>query len=136
MAQTGTEERKTSTILAMDVARYSQLMGKDEEGTLKQLKACREIIEKKVSDAKGRIFNTAGDAFMVEFSNTLSAVNAAIAIQKQISEHNQKISDSSKRLYFRMGINLGDVMVDGDNLLGDGVNVAARLESIAPPGGV
>ena len=78
MAQSGTEERKTSTILAMDVARYSQLMGIDEEGTLKQLKACREIIETKVSEAKGRIFNTAGDAFMVEFSNTLSAVNAAI----------------------------------------------------------
>ena len=72
---------------------------------------------------------------MIEFSNTLSAVNAAIAIQKQISEHNQKIPDASKRLYFRMGINLGDVMVDGDNLLGDGVNVAARLEGIAPPGG-
>ena len=136
MAQSGTEERKTSTILAMDVARYSQLMGIDEEGTLKQLKACREIIETKVSEAKGRIFNTAGDAFMVEFSNTLSAVNAAIAIQKQISEHNQKIADASKRLYFRMGINLGDVMIDGDNLLGDGVNVAARLEGIAPPGGI
>ena len=98
MAQSGTEERKTSTILAMDVARYSQLMGIDEEGTLKQLKACREIIETKVSEAKGRIFNTAGDAFMVEFSNTLSAVNAAIEIQKEISEHNQKIADSSKRL--------------------------------------
>jgi len=136
MAQIGSEERKTSTILAMDVASYSQKMGVDEEGTLKQLKACREIIEAKVSDAKGRIFNTAGDAFMVEFSNTLSAVNAAILIQREISEHNKKISDSSKRLYFRMGINLGDVMVDGDNLLGDGVNIAARLEGIAPPGGI
>ena len=136
MTQSGSEERKTSTILAMDVASYSQKMGVDEEGTLKQLKACREIIEAKVSDAKGRIFNTAGDAFMVEFSNTLSAVNAAILIQREISEHNKEISDSSKRLYFRMGINLGDVMVDGDNLLGDGVNIAARLESIAPPGGI
>jgi len=136
MAQSGSEERKTLTILAMDVANYSQKMGADEEGTLKELKACREIIETKVSEAKGRIFNTAGDAFMVEFSNTLSAVNAAIAIQKQIFEHNKTISDASKRLYFRMGINLGDVMVDGDNLLGDGVNVAARLEGIAPPGGV
>ena len=111
-------------------------MGADEEGTLKELKACREIIEAKVAEAKGRIFNTAGDAFMVEFSNTLSAVNAAIAIQKQIFEHNKTISDASKRLYFRMGINLGDVMIDGDNLLGDGVNVAARLEGIAPPGGI
>ena len=136
MAQSGSEQRKTLTILAMDVARYSQLMGADEEGTLKELKACREIIQAKVSEAKGRIFNTAGDAFMVEFSNTLSAVNAAIAIQKQIFEHNKTISDASKRLYFRMGINLGDVMVDGDNLLGDGVNVAARLEGIAPPGGI
>ena len=136
MAQSGSEERKTLTILAMDVASYSQKMGADEEGTLKELKACREIIEAKVSEAKGRIFNTAGDAFMVEFSNTLSAVNAAIAIQKQIFEHNKTISDASKRLYFRMGINLGDVMVDGDNLLGDGVNVAARLEGIAPPGGI
>ena len=132
MAQSGSEERKTLTILAMDVASYSQKMGADEEGTLKELKACREIIETKVAEAKGRIFNTAGDAFMVEFSNTLSAVNAAIAIQKQILEHNKTISDASKRLYFRMGINLGDVMVDGDNLLGDGVNVAARLEGIAP----
>ena len=136
MAQSGSEERKTLTILAMDVARYSQLMGMMKRVLLKELKACREIIEAKVSEAKGRIFNTAGDAFMIEFSNTLSAVNAAIAIQKQISEHNQKIPDASKRLYFRMGINLGDVMVDGDNLLGDGVNVAARLEGIAPPGGI
>lgn len=136
MAQSGSEERKTLTILAMDVASYSKKMGADEEGTLKELKACREIIEAKVHEAKGRIFNTAGDAFMVEFSNTLSAVNAAIAIQKQIFEHNKTISDASKRLYFRMGINLGDVMVDGDNLLGDGVNVSARLEGIAPPGGI
>ena len=96
MAQSGSEERKTLTILAMDVARYSQLMGADEEGTLKELKAFREIIEVKVSEAKGRIFNTAGDAFMVEFSNTLSAVNAAIAIQKQIFEHNKTISDASR----------------------------------------
>ena len=83
MAQSGSEDRKTLTILAMDVASYSQKMGADEEDTLKELKACREIIEAKVAEAKGRIFNTAGDAFMVEFSNTLSAVNAAIAIQKQ-----------------------------------------------------
>ena len=91
MAQSGTEERKTSTILAMDVARYSQLMGIDEEGTLKQLKACREIIETKVAEAKGRIFNTAGDAFMVEFSNTLSAVNAAIAIQKKFQNITKRL---------------------------------------------
>ena len=130
------DNRKLSTILAMDVASYSEKMGVDEEGTIRQLKACRVIIEKNVSSSNGRIFNTAGDAFMVEFGNTLAAVTAAISIQKEIFEHNQKITNLSNRLYFRMGINLGDVMMDGDNILGEGVNIAARLEGIAPPGGI
>ncbi len=128
------KNRKTSTILAMDVVGYSEKMSSDEEGTINQLRACRVIIEDSVKSYQGRIFNTAGDAFMVEFNSALSAVRAAIEIQEKVFTHNQN-HDGHKGLEFRMGINMGDVVVDGENLLGDGVNVAARLEGIAPPGG-
>ncbi|MAW33212.1 MAG: adenylate/guanylate cyclase domain-containing protein, partial [Proteobacteria bacterium] len=129
------KNRKTSTILAMDVVGYSEKMSSDEEGTINQLRACRVIIEDSVKSYQGRIFNTAGDAFMVEFNSALSAVRAAIEIQEKVFTHNQN-HDGHKGLEFRMGINMGDVVVDGENLLGDGVNVAARLEGIAPPGGI
>ncbi len=128
-------ERKTATILAMDIVGYSQKMSNDEEGTVKQLEICRKVVEEVVQYFRGRVFNTAGDAFMVEFDSTLSAVKGAIEIQKKISTHNQN-SPETTSLEFRMGINMGDVVVDGDNLLGEGVNVAARLEGIAPPGGI
>ena len=128
-------QTKNTTILAMDVVGYSAKMNEDERGTTEKLKNARVIIEKLVKQESGRIFNTAGDSFMVEFNSTYSAVNTAVKIQKELHQINSKFELKDK-LEFRMGINLGDVIVDGTNLLGDGVNVAARLESIAPPGGI
>ena len=128
-------ETKNTTILAMDVVGYSAKMNEDETGTTEKLKNARVIIEKLVKQESGRIFNTAGDSFMVEFNSTYSAVDTAIKIQKELHQINNKLELKDK-LEFRMGVNLGDVIIDGRNLLGDGVNVAARLESIAPPGGI
>ncbi len=128
-------QTKNTTILAMDVVGYSAKMNEDEKGTTDKLKNARFIIEKLVKQESGRIFNTAGDSFMIEFNSTYSAVNTAIKIQKELHQINNKFELKDK-LEFRMGVNLGDVIIDGTNLLGDGVNVAARLESIAPPGGI
>ncbi len=129
------QERKSTTILAMDVAGYSAKMSANETETVAQLRICQAIIEKASQDNGGRIFNTAGDAFMIEFPTTIGAVEAAIEIQKKVASHNEDIA-KLQGLEFRMGINIGDVTIDRDNLLGDGVNVAARLEGIAPPGGI
>ena len=126
---------KNTTILAMDVVGYSAKMNEDETSTTEKLKNARVIIEKLVKQESGRIFNTAGDSFMVEFNSTYNAVSAAIKIQKELHQINNKLELKDK-LEFRMGVNLGDVIIDGKDLLGDGVNVAARLESIAPPGGI
>ena len=128
-------QTKNTTILAMDVVGYSAKMNEDERGTTEKLKNARVIIERLVKQESGRIFNTAGDSFMVEFNSTYNAVNTAIKIQKELHQINRKFELKDK-LEFRMGVNLGDVIIDGTNLLGDGVNVAARLESIAPPGGI
>ncbi len=126
-------ERKMAAILAMDVASYSEKMGRDEEGTLQHLRACREIIEGVVSENRGRIFNTAGDAFMIEFSSAVSAVSAAVDIQKLINSRNSSLAPS-EQMQFRIGVNVGDIIIEGNNLYGEGVNVAARLESITTPG--
>ena len=127
------KERKLSSILAMDVVSYSSKMADDDEGTLKLLEERRVVIEKNIKMHGGRIFNTAGDAFMIDFSSPLEAVKAAIKIQKEIFNLNSNLT-KEKQLEFRVGINTGDVIIEGDNLFGDGVNVAARLEAIAPPG--
>ena len=129
----GNKKRKLSTILAMDVVNYSSKMAKDDEGTLGLLAERRVIIERHTKSYGGRIFNTAGDAFMIDFSSPVEAVNAAIKIQKEIFSLNKGLTED-KHLEFRVGINMGDVLIDGTDLLGDGVNVAARLEAIAPPG--
>ena len=128
-------ERKMAAILAMDVTSYSEKMGRDEEGTLKHLRACREIIETVVNENRGRIFNTAGDAFMIEFSSAVSALSAAIEIQKLIKNRNESLVEN-EQMFFRVGVNVGDIIIEGENLYGEGVNVAARLEGIAAPGGI
>ncbi len=128
-------ERKLAAILAMDVVDYSAKMSEDEQVTLRNLKECRKIIEDVVSSQKGRIFNTAGDAFMIEFASPVTALDSAIEIQKKIKERNYKVAHN-EHLEFRMGVNMGDIMIEGENLFGEGVNIAARLEGIAPEGGI
>ena len=128
-------ERKLAAILAMDVVDYSAKMSEDEQVTLRNLKECRKIIEDVVSSQKGRVFNTAGDAFMIEFASPVTALDSAIEIQKKIKERNYKAAQN-EHLEFRMGVNMGDIMIEGENLFGEGVNIAARLEGIAPEGGI
>ena len=129
------QERKLATILAMDVVGYSSKMNKNEAATVDQLRICQGIIEAVSKEKSGRIFNTAGDAFMIEFPTTIGAVETAIEIQEKVASHNKRVSQD-ERLEFRMGVNIGDVTIEGKNLLGDGVNIAARLEGIAPPAGI
>ena len=134
MEETGVK-RKLAVILAADVAGYSRLMGADEEATLKTLGTHREVIDGTIARHDGRIFATAGDSVVAEFASPVEAVRAAISIQQELAVRNAGLADGRK-MHLRIGINLGDVMVEGENLLGDGVNVAARLEGLAVPGGI
>jgi adenylate cyclase len=128
--------RKLAAILAADVAGYSRLMGADESGTFGALKAhLAESVHPLVALHGGRIFKTAGDGLLAEFPSAVQAVENAVAIQRACAERNRDIPPD-KRLQFRIGINLGDVIADGEDLFGDGVNVAARLETLAEPGGI
>src|SRR5262245_1897260 len=128
-------QRRMAAILAADVAGYSRLMGKDEESTIAVLKACREVIDGLIANHTGRIFGSAGDNVIAEFASPVEAVRCATEIQLEIDKRNADLPEAN-RMRFRIGINLGDVVVDGDNLMGDGVNVAARLEALASPGGL
>ena len=129
-------ERHLAAILAADVAGYSRLMGADEDGTLVQLKDHRtQVWDQALARHRGRIANTAGDSILAEFSSALDAVACALAIQKETRERNAAVSPE-RRVEFRIGINLGEVIADGNDILGDGVNVAARLEGIADRGGI
>jgi adenylate cyclase len=125
--------RKLTTILAADCAGYSDLMDKNEELTLENLKICRSIIDPIIKEYGGRIFNTAGDSVVAEFSSTVESVNAGIIIQKTLFDRNKK-SDTISRLVWRIGIHLDDVIIEGDNIYGTGVNIAARLEGECKPG--
>jgi len=129
------QQRRLATILAADVFGYSRLMAENEEYTLRTLKAYRGIIDRLISRHEGRIFSTAGDSVLVEFQSAVEAIRCAIAIQEELRVRNAEV-DEKHRMEFRMGVNVGDVLVDGDNLYGDGVNIAARLESIATPGDI
>ena len=128
-------ERRLAAILAADVVGYSRLMGADEEATLATLNAYREVIDRLVVDLHGRVFGSAGDSVMAEFASPVEAVRCAVAIQQEIEARNADLPED-RRMRFRIGVNLGDVMAEGDNLFGDGVNVAARLEGLAEPGGI
>ncbi|WP_192356027.1 adenylate/guanylate cyclase domain-containing protein [Mesorhizobium mediterraneum] len=124
-----------ATILAADAVGYSRLTGRDEEGTLATLRAHRQIIDRVIEQHEGRIFGSAGDSVIAEFASPVEAVRCATEIQFEVDKQNAELSEAS-RLRFRIGINLGDVVVEGDNLMGDGVNVAARLEALSHPGGM
>jgi adenylate cyclase len=129
-------ERRLSAILAADVAGYSRLMGVDEEGTLAALKACRrELIDPKIAEHRGRIVKTTGDGALVEFASAVDATRCAMEIQRVVVERNAPIPED-RRVEFRIGINVGDIIIDEGDIYGDGVNVAARLESVAEPGGI
>ena len=128
-------ERRIAAILAADMVGFSRLMARDEEATLAALNACRALIEKLVARHRGRVFGSAGDSAIAEFASAVQAVRAALEIQAAIADRNAG-RPPAQRVEYRIGVNLGDVMVDRDNLLGDGVNVAARLEALAEPGGV
>ncbi|MCH9053473.1 MAG: adenylate/guanylate cyclase domain-containing protein [Proteobacteria bacterium] len=128
-------ERRLAAILAADVVGYSRLMGEDEEATLRTLKAYRELIDGLIANHRGRVFGSAGDSVIAEFASPVEAVRCAIEIQKTLEERNVALAED-RRMRFRIGVNLGDVMIEGDNLYGDGVNVAARLEGLAEPGGI
>jgi adenylate cyclase len=129
-------ERRLAAILAADVAGYSRLMGADEEGTLVRLKAHRrELIDPKIAEHRGRIVKTTGDGLLVEFASVVDAVRCAVAVQQAMPERNTGVA-ADDRIELRIGINLGDVIVEGDDLYGDGVNIAARIEALANAGGV
>src|SRR5271154_364361 len=129
-------ERRLAAVLAADVAGYSRLMGLDEEGTVAALKACRrELIDPKIAEHRGRIVKTTGDGALVEFGSAVDAVRCAMEIQRAMAERNANITED-RRIEFRIGINVGDIIIDEGDIYGDGVNVAARVESIAEPGGI
>jgi len=126
-------ERKLAAIFAADIAGYSRLMARDEVGTFARLKACRAIIDRLIALHRGRIVNTAGDSVVADFASAVDAVQCAVAVQTAIAAENSGAA-ADEPMQFRIGVHVGDVMVDGENLLGDGVNIAARLEALAEPG--
>ena len=129
-------DRRLAAVLAGDIAGYSRLMGVDEEGTLRQLKGHRkELVDPKITEHRGRIVKTTGDGMLVEFASVVDAVRCAVDIQRGMIERNINVP-GEKRIQFRIGINVGDIIIDGDDIYGDGVNVAARLEALADPGGI
>ncbi|MDJ0947417.1 MAG: adenylate/guanylate cyclase domain-containing protein [Alphaproteobacteria bacterium] len=134
MSEESHTARRLAAVLAADVVGYSRLMGADEEGTLAALKAHRrELIDPLIAQHKGRIVKTTGDGILIEFASVVDAVRCAIVVQHGMVERNAGV-DESRRIRFRVGINVGDVIIDEDDIFGDGVNVAARLEALAEPG--
>ena len=130
-----TSERKIAVIFATDVVGYRKSFEQDENQTLINLKECRNILDKLITKNKGRIFNTGGDSVLAEFNSAVTAVECASKFQKQIRERNADLGED-KKMEFRIGIHIGDVVIDGDNLYGEGVNIAARLESFSQPNGL
>jgi len=129
-------ERRLAAILAADVVGYTRLMGEDEAGTLRRLTELREqVLEPLIAEHHGRVVKLMGDGLLVEFASVVGALTCAVAWQNGVAEREAE-TDQDRRLQFRIGINLGDVIVEGEDIHGDGVNIAARLEGLAEPGGI
>src|SRR5712692_3854269 len=129
-------ERRLAAILAADVVGYSRLMGADEVGTLRALRACRrELIAPTIAARRGRIVKTTGDGMLAEFPSAVEAVACAISVQRAVARRNEGVAED-KQLIFRIGINVGDIIIEANDIFGDGVNVAARLENLCEPGGI
>src|SRR5246127_135944 len=133
--QPGRVGRRLAAIVAADVAGYSRLMGLDEGGTARTLREHRKVTDALVAKHGGRLVKTTGDGVLLEFSSVVDAVECAVAVQAVMAERNEGVPEEQHML-FRIGINLGDILIEGEDILGDGVNIAARLESIAEPGGI
>ena len=128
-------ERKIAVIFVTDVVGFSKSMEKNEDETLRSFRSCRDILDNLFKEHGGRIFNTAGDSVLAAFQSAVSAVICAKEFQNLIRERNANVSEEAK-MHFRIGLNMGDVIVEGENLYGEGVNVAARLEALSQPDGV
>ena len=131
-----TEQRRLAAIVSADVAGYSRLMGRDESGTLAALKELRrEVVDPRIARHNGRIVKTTGDGLLLEFASVVDAVRCVIEVQTAMAEKTADFPED-RRIAFRTGINVGDIIIDGDDIFGDGVNVAARLQDSRPPGGI
>ncbi|MCH8884865.1 MAG: adenylate/guanylate cyclase domain-containing protein, partial [SAR324 cluster bacterium] len=127
--------RRLAAILSADAVGYSRLMQDDEEATLCALTESRTLFADHVRENRGRVVNAPGDSVLAEFASVVDAVNCAVAIQQELAGRNRPLPEQ-RRMHYRIGVNLGDVLVDADGIYGDGVNIAARLESLAEPGGI
>src|SRR5512139_3107125 len=128
-------KRKLAAILSADVKGYSRLMGEDEEGTIHTLNTYKEVMSNFIQQQRGRVVDAPGDNVLAEFGSVVDAVRCAVDIQKELKTRNADLPEN-RRMEFRIGVNLGDVVEDGDQILGDGVNIAARLESLSEAGGI
>src|SRR6202161_4572773 len=129
-------QRRLAAILAADVVGYSRLMGADEIGTITSLKSHRrELVDSAIAEHRGRIVKTTGDGMLVEFASVVDGVSCAVYVQRSMVRRNAAVP-TEKQVVFRIGINVGDIIIDGDDIFGDGVNIAARLETLCEPGGV
>jgi adenylate cyclase len=130
------QTRRLAAILAADVAGYSRLIGADEGGTLERLRALRrELLDPKIAEHRGRLVKTTGDGLLIEFASVVDALCCAVEVQHEMAGRNA-IAQPDNRIEFRVGINVGDILVEDGDIFGDGVNVAARLEALAEPGGI
>ena len=128
-------KRKLTAILSADVKGYSRLIGEDEEGTIRTLNTYKEMMTGLIQHHRGRVVGSAGDSVLAEFASVVDAVRCAVGIQEELKDRNRDLPED-RRMEFRMGVNLGDVVEEGDTIYGDGVNIAARLESLAEAGGI
>ncbi|MBW1863370.1 MAG: adenylate/guanylate cyclase domain-containing protein, partial [Deltaproteobacteria bacterium] len=128
-------KRKLTAIFSADVKGYSRLMGEDEAATVRTITAYREVMAALIQQHRGRVLDSPGDNLLSDFASVVDAVQCAVAVQKEFTARNAALPEN-RRMEFRIGINLGDVIQEGDRIYGDGVNIAARLESLAEPGGI